>query len=99
MELFIMKMALIIGGFFMGFILCAVMVANDRRKNEKENEITVLPPESQADIGDALCNAGEMLNNGEFKYLSGYITVQDMGFGIVSIYGDLSLQAVQIDEP
>ena len=98
MELFI-KIAAILGSFYAGFIVCGVMVANDRRNNEKENEITVLPPESQTDIGDALCNAGEMLNNGEFKYLSGYITVQDMGFGIVSIYGDLSLQAVEIDEP
>ena len=39
--------------------------------------------------------AGAMLESGDFEYLSGGLMVQEVGHGVVTIRGDLSLRAVE----
>ena len=46
-------------------------------------------------MGDALYHAGEMLQSGDFEYVSGGFIVQDLGHGVVNFKGDLSLRAVE----
>lgn len=58
-------------------------------------EVQAVSPQDMARMGEALTNAGAMLESGDFAYLSGGIMVRDLGHGVVSISGDLSLRAVE----
>lgn len=57
--------------------------------------LAALSPAQAARMGDALYHAGEMLQSGDFEYVSGGFIVQDLGHGVVNFKGDLSLRAVE----
>jgi hypothetical protein len=49
-------------------------------------------------MGYALARAGDLLESGDLEYVSGGLIVQDLGHGVVSIKGDLSLRAVEHEQ-
>jgi len=80
-------------GVVLGFILAALFRANG--PDAPSATVTALSPAQAARMGDALYHAGEMLQSGEFEYVSGGFIVQDLGHGVVNFKGDLSLRAVE----
>lgn len=94
MTYFYLWMALC-AGVVIGFVLAALLRANDSRYPAPSATVTVVSPQAQARIGEALSHAGDMLQGGDFEYLSGGLMVRDVGHGVVNISGDLSLRAVE----
>lgn len=89
----------VIVGFLIGYVTCALLIANrERMPDVKTVEVEVLSPQAQTRMGEALCNAGEMLNSGDFEYVSGGFMVQDLGHGVVNFKGDLSLRAKEVED-
>ena len=86
-------------GFIVGYATCGLLVANrERMPVVKPVEVEVLSPQAQTRMGEALYNAGEMLNSGDFEYVSGGFMVQDLGHGVVNFKGDLSLRAKEVED-
>lgn len=86
-------------GFFAGYVLCAIFRRNAEAFEAPQLEVTALSPAARAKMGEALYHAGEMLEAGDFEYLSGGFMVQDLGHGVVNFKGDLSLRAVEVPKP
>lgn len=80
-------------GVVLGFFLAALFRANG--PDAPSATVTALSPAAAARMGDALYHAGEMLQSGDFEYMSGGFMVQDLGHGVVLFKGDLSLRAVE----
>lgn len=80
--------------FFVGYVLCALLRANNVPESPSF-EVTAISPQQMARMGEALSHAGDMLESGDFEYLSGGLIVQDLGHGVVNFKGDLSLRAVE----
>ncbi len=96
MPVWLMIWAALVVGFLFGYVLCAMF----RRMNEDTYpvpsvNVTHVTPQAMARMGEALSHAGDMLESGDFEYLSGGLVVQDLGHGVVTIRGDLSLRAVE----
>lgn len=85
-------------GFLAGYVTCAVFRRNDEAYPPvRPVEIQHVTPQAMSAMAEALSHAGDMLNSGDFSYLSGGIMVQDHGHGIVNIRGDLSLRAKEYE--
>lgn len=84
-------------GVMVGYVLCAVLRRNDERYPPVQSvEVQHVTPQAMTAMAHALSHAGEMLNSGDFEYLSGGIMVNDLGHGVVNIRGDLSLRAAEV---
>jgi hypothetical protein len=84
----------VVGGFF----LAALLRANGRDVPVPSATVTALSPQECARMGYALARAGDLLESGDLEYVSGGLIVQDLGHGVVSIKGDLSLRAVEHEQ-
>lgn len=91
MSTFFIAWAALCVGFLMGYVLSAMF----KRNAEAYPEVRHISPQAMASMGEALTNAGAMLESGDFEYLSGGLMVQEVGHGVVTIRGDLSLRAVE----
>lgn len=94
MATFFIAWAALCVGFLMGYVLSAVFKRNAEAYPEVI-EGQAVSPQDMARIGEALSLAGDMMNGGDFAYLSGGLMVQEVGHGVVTIRGDLSLRAVE----
>lgn len=87
-------------GVMIGYVLCALLRRNDDHYPPVPSvEVQHVTPQAMTRMAEALSNAGEMLNAGDFEYLSGGIMVNDLGHGVVNIRGDLSLRAKEVAKP
>jgi hypothetical protein len=82
-------------GVVLGFTLSALF--RGHCPDAPSATVTTLSPAQAARMGDALYHAGEMLQSGDFEYVSGGFIVQDLGHGVVNFKGDLSLRAVEYE--
>lgn len=89
--------ALLVGVVF-GMFIASLLRANDVPESPSF-EVTAISPQQMARMGEALSNAGDMLESGDFEYLSGGLIVQDLGHGVVTIRGDVSLRAREVPKP
>lgn len=96
---YVLLYAIVCGAFLAGYVTCALL-ANARRRYPLVRDVQVqhVSPQAMTAMAEALSNAGEMLNSGDFEYLSGGIMVQDHGHGVVNIRGDLSLRAKEYEQ-
>lgn len=95
MPYFVMYAA-VCGAFLAGYVTCALLRRNDEEYPAPSATITNVTPQAMERMGEALSNAGDMLQSGDFEYLSGGIMVNDLGQGVVNIRGDLSLRAAEV---
>jgi hypothetical protein len=96
MSTFFIAWAALCVGFLIGYVLSAVFKRNaDAYPEVPSVEVQTITPQAMARMGEALSLAGDMMESGDFAYLSGGLIVQDLGHGVVSIKGDLSLRAVE----
>jgi hypothetical protein len=85
-------------GFAAGFTVAYFMVKKDREEQpELSATVTDMTPQAQTKLAGALYHAGIMLEHGAFEYVSGGFVVQDLGHGVVTFRGDLSLRATDVD--
>lgn len=96
---YVLLYAIVCGAFLAGYVTCALL-ANARRRYPIVGPVQVqhVSPQAMTAMAEALSHAGEMLNSGDFEYLSGGIMVQDHGHGVVNIRGDLSLRAKEYEQ-
>ena len=96
MATFFIAWAALCVGFLMGYVLSAMFKRNAEAYPEVPSlEVRHISPQAMESMGEALTNAGAMLESGDFAYLSGGLIVQDLGYGVVNIKGDVSLRAVE----
>lgn len=96
MATFFIAWAALCVGFLIGYVLSAAFKRNAEAYPEAPSfEVRHISPQAMASMGEALTNAGAMLESGDFEYLSGGLMVQDLGHGVVTIRGDVSLRAVE----
>lgn len=87
--------AVLLVGFALGYCCCGLLT-NARRNTlpvAPSATVTAITPQAMARMGEALSHAGDMMNAGDFEYVSGGFIVQDLGHGVVNFKGDLSLRA------
>lgn len=90
----------VIVGFLAGYVTCALLIANRERMTDVPSvEVTAISPHQMQRMGEALSHAGDMLKSGDFDYVSGGLIVQDLGHGVVTIRGDVSLRAKEYEAP
>lgn len=90
--------AALVVGFLIGYVLCALLRANNVPESPSF-EVTAISPQQMQRMGEALSHAGDMLESGDFEYVSGGLIVQDLGHGVVTIRGDVSLRAREVPKP
>lgn len=96
MANFFIALAALCVGFLISYVISAVFKRNAKACPEVPSfEVQRISPQAMASMGEALTNAGAMLESGDFEYLSGGLMVQDLGHGVVTIRGDVSLRAVE----
>ncbi len=96
MATFFIAWAALCVGFLMGYVLSAVFKRNaDAYPEVPSVEAQRISPQAMARMDEALAQAGAMMKSGDFEYLSGGLMVQDLGHGVVTIRGDVSLRAVE----
>lgn len=85
--------AVLVLGFGLGYCCCGLLRRNNAAYPPISATVTAVTPQAMARMGEALSHAGDMMNAGDFEYVSGGFMVQDLGHGVVNFKGDLSLRA------